>query len=39
MIDIAVLVELDLRVAGARAERAHHHRAPPLLRRISSAMA
>jgi hypothetical protein len=39
MVHVAVLVERDLGVAGARRERAHHHAAPPFWRRISSAMA
>ena len=39
IIDIAVLIQLHLRVARARAERAHDHRRAALLRRISSAMA
>src|SRR5690606_823607 len=31
VIDIAILEKCDLRVAGARAERPHHHRSTPLL--------
>ena len=39
VIHVAVLIERDLGVARARAERAHHHGAPPFWRRSSSAMA
>jgi hypothetical protein len=39
IIDVAILKHRDLRVAGARRQRAQNHRAPPCWRRINSAIA